>query len=209
MIDIKKNIIEYCKKLVNKNFVIGSWGNISIKKNNRIYITPSGIDYDVLKKKDISVLSVSDKKKIGGLKPSTEFLLHFKIYQKNKDINSIIHTHSKFLTALSVLKKALPILTEEQAYIFDKDIEITKYYKTGSLKLAEEASEKFKNNKGVILANHGYVGGGKTLKEAFTNCLVAEKSAEVFLAIIDSYSSEMGLNVSEISEIKNKLKERE
>jgi|SRR6056297_333925 len=207
MKDIKKNIIKYCKKLVNKNFVIGSWGNISIKKDNKIYITPSGIDYNLLNKKDISVLSIPDKKKIEGLKPSSEFLLHFKIYQKNKEINSIIHTHSKFLTALSVLRKALPVLTEEQACIFDKEIEITKYYKTGSLKLAEEASEKFKKNKGVILANHGYVGGGRTLKETFTNCLVAEKSAEVFLSIIDSYRSEMGLNKSEISEIKNKLKE--
>jgi ribulose-5-phosphate 4-epimerase/fuculose-1-phosphate aldolase len=37
---------------------------------------------------------------------------------------------------------------------------------------------------GIIMANHGAIGVGKTMKDAMTKCDIIEKSCEAYLAIL-------------------------
>ena len=58
---IKKEIIFTAKKLVDIGFNLGAEGNLSIRKNKDIYITPSGIDAYNLNDKQICVLDQTGK----------------------------------------------------------------------------------------------------------------------------------------------------
>ena len=56
--DARKSIIEIGLKLLDKNLVAGSWGNISMKIDKDTYaITPSGRPYDLLMEDDIIIVN--------------------------------------------------------------------------------------------------------------------------------------------------------
>ena len=82
---IKKEIIFTAKKLVDIGFNLGAEGNLSIRKNKDIYITPSGIDAYNLNDKQICVLDQTGKLESKN-KPSSETNLHMMLYKKRKDI---------------------------------------------------------------------------------------------------------------------------
>ena len=55
----KKKIIAVSKYLLQLKFNIGSEGNVSCRKKNEIFITPSGIKTSELKSSDISRVSLN------------------------------------------------------------------------------------------------------------------------------------------------------
>lgn len=51
----------------------------------------------------------------------------------------------------------------------------------GSRELAEHVVSSLGDQKAVLLANHGVIGIGRSLDEAFLVCQVVEKAAQIFL----------------------------
>lgn len=198
----KQKIIFYGRKLLEKDLVKGTWGNISLKEGGFVYITPSGLDYDKISENDISVVNIITDETKEGKKRSSEYLLHKMIYEVREDIKAIIHTHSPFLTAISILGDDIPPLVEDQVMIIGEKIKRVSYALAGSEELAKKVSVVFKDGlNGAMLANHGYVAGGKTLEEAFNNCLIAEKSAQIYLGIKPFYHDGMKIPEKDLKKL--------
>ena len=81
-------IIEAYKRHLDLGLNVGSEGNISVRKNDLIYITPSGIDINKIGKKHISVISL-DGFKENKIKPSSELDLHLMLYKNRAEISSL------------------------------------------------------------------------------------------------------------------------
>jgi hypothetical protein len=91
--DIKQKIIEYGKILKQSGLIIGTWGNISVRNEDRIVITPSGMDYDILKpEKVLKLLYAKELKKIENKR--------YIIVNKHKHIDDVF-----FSDKLSVVLK--------------------------------------------------------------------------------------------------------
>lgn len=178
---IKLDIIEYGKQMKGTGLVIGTWGNISFRHEDNIVITPSGIDYNKLKSEDMIVCDMEGKKLEGTKKPSTELSTHIAIYNKRNDVKAIIHTHSVYATAFAAARKNIPSVTEDAAMILVGEIHCAKYAFPGSEELATNVLEVLFNQNAVLLANHGAIGMGRTLEEAYLVCKILEKSARVYL----------------------------
>ena len=196
-------IAAYGRKLLSTGLVRGTWGNISVRRGDLVCITPSGMDYEKLRAGDIAVVDLSSGRQICGEKASSELPLHLALYRYRR-IGAVIHTHSQALSALSVLHQPVPPLTEDQAMIIGGDIPCTEYMQCGTVELADKAAELFESRNGVILANHGYAGGGRDIQEAFANCMIAEKSAAVYLDALAAGLEIYPLDPEECIELKEK-----
>ncbi len=175
--DIDNNIVEFleiCNKLYNRKYVVGSGGNVSIKLNNKIYITPTGKCLGFLNKNDIAIIDLENNKIIGN--PTSELQMHLKIYENRDDIKAIVHTHSIYSTALPIANKEIKLLTPESK-IFLKELSYVNYFKAGSIELANEVSKK--KNDVIILKNHGIVCLGKNLMEAYLKTEVMEETSKL------------------------------
>lgn len=177
----KKELIEICKKIVEKDLVAGTWGNVSAKINNEfIIITPSAISYDKLNVDNIPIVNINSLEFI-GTKPSTELNLHIAIYKNRIDVNAIIHTHSLYASIFSATHKSLPPILEEIAQICGVDVKCTKYAMAGSEELVNNTLIVLKNNNAAFLANHGAIAIGRTLKEALTCAIILEKGCKIYI----------------------------
>lgn len=181
LINEKKNeLIEICMKILEKDLVAGTWGNVSLKiDDDYIIITPSAISYDKLNTDNIPLINIHTLEYIGG-KPSTELNLHIAIYKHRKDLNAIIHTHSIYASIFACTGKPLPPILEEIAQICGQKVMCTKYAMAGSEELVKETIKLLDNSNAAFLANHGAIACGRTLKEALTCAIILEKGCKIY-----------------------------
>ena len=184
-LDIKKKIIETCLWLQEKDLVIGTWGNVSVRVDDRIILTPSRIDYKVMEPEDMVTIDLEGNVVEGFRSPTTEKEVHRNIYIARKDVGAIVHFHPKYGTAMCAQDEGIPCITEEMSQLLGGSVPITpKYVRAGEHeKLGIIAAETIGKKNAVLLRNHAPVCCGKDLDEAITCCQVVEKSALIFLSL--------------------------
>lgn len=179
IIDTKKHIIKIGKEMVRLGLVTSTWGNISVKTEDTIYVTPSGIEYEDLAPGDIVNLDLEGNVTEGIRKPTTELDLHVEIYKNRPEIKAIVHTHSLYASAYAVVRKPILPYIEDMAQVIGGQVSVAEYALPGTIKLAQNAVEALGDKGAVLLANHGVVGVGINLEEAFKACLLTEKTAQI------------------------------
>lgn len=203
----REELINYGKKMITEGLTKGTGGNLSIfnRELGLIGITPSGIAYFDIKPEDIVIIDVSTGEIVEGHRvPSSECDMHRIFYKYRDDIDAVVHTHSMFSTTISCLNIGLPPIH----YILATagvDIRCAEYATYGTVKLAKNAFEAMRDRKAALLANHGLITGGKTLKEAFSIALDVEFCAELFCRA-KSMGEPVSLSVEEMTSMMERFK---
>ena len=176
---LKKELIEYGKLAGVKNFTPGYSGNFSARYEDKILITTSGSSNGYLSEDELVLIDFNGKSLEEGKKPSSEKMLHVEFYKQRPDVNYIIHVHPVFLSSFACCKIALdePIMAENVFYF--GQIPLAEYGLPGSMDLVEKTAKYFKDYDAVLMTNHGFVVGDKTIKDAYLKLELAESYAQV------------------------------
>lgn len=177
----RKDIVEYCNKLITQGLTKGTGGNISVfnREENLMAISPSGIEYHDLTAEDIVVLDLQHNIVDGIHKPSSELSMHSIFYRKREDIDAVVHTHSRFAKTLASLRWELPAVSYLVAYA-GRNVRCAEYESFGTDELAESAYKAMIDRKAVFLANHGMLAGSNNLVNAFNIAEEIEFCAEIY-----------------------------
>lgn len=181
---IKNEVCSASQKMLEMGLVAGTWGNVSCRvDDSSMVITPSGMDYLSLHACDMVPVHLGDLRYEGELKPSVECALHAAIYQSRPDVGAIVHTHSLYACAVSVLGDEVPVILEEMAQLLAGPVSTADYAPAGTDELAANAVHALGQRDAVLLANHGAVAAGRNLKEALLAAQVIEKACRIWLEI--------------------------
>lgn len=173
--NIKLELTAYGKKLAEKGLVVGPGGNISAKSGSKVYLKASGAVFEDAKESDyIEVELLTGKQISGALHPSCELWMHLYCYEARKDIKAIVHSHPLMATMVATTARSLKPLTCEFVAIMGSDVPLIGYYPPGSKALAAAVSKAIKHHNGVLMANHGTLTVGATIKEAYYRTLSIE-----------------------------------
>ena len=112
--------------------------------------------------------------------PSVETMMHIGIYQARKNIKAVIHTHSVFASAVAVAGMDIPSILDDQVTFIGGEIKLAGHALSGSEEQVDNVIAALGNRNAVLLPNHGAVGIGKTLRDAFTVCELLEKTARIY-----------------------------
>lgn len=180
---LTQELLQTGREMLASGLVAGTWGNLSVWDEARqgFWITPSGMDYLTLTGDDLVLLDAKGRVLKGERKPSSESMLHAYIYEQRPDVKGIIHTHSVYATAHAVTGAEIPALVEDLAQIVGGAVATAAYEFPGTLELGVAAVRALGQKSAVLLANHGLVGVGPTLKEALKVCQIVEKAAHINL----------------------------
>ncbi|MDR1167973.1 MAG: class II aldolase/adducin family protein [Heliobacteriaceae bacterium] len=179
--DVKKELIKYGKLAGEKNFTPGVSGNLSARLNDKVLITTSGSANGYLDENDFALTDFEGNSLEEDKKPSSEKMLHIEFYKTRPDINYIIHVHSPYLSAFAACRIPLdePLMAENVFYF--GQIPLADYGLPSSNDLVEKTAKYFKDYSAVLMANHGVIIGGKTIKEAYLKLELAEAYAQTIL----------------------------
>ena len=175
-------VLNACREMLKSNLTVGSWGNISLRtEDGNVVITPSGTNYSKSLPEDMVITDIEGKIIDGKMKPSSERLMHYKIYKNRHDVMAIVHTHSIYSSVLSVTDDRIPPITEDTAMLLGDGVNVSKYALTGTIELADYVVEGLGSNNATIMKNHGAVSVGTDMERAIVTSQVLEKSASIFI----------------------------
>ena len=180
--NIRKELVEYGKRLVDSELTSGTGGNLSYFDSETGYmaITPSGLDFYKTKEEDIVILALDGTVIEGNRTPSSEWVMHKRIYETRKDINAIIHGHTIYASVLACLREELPA-THYMIAVAGETVRVADYASFGSKELAENAAKGMQDRNAVLLANHGIIGGSNNLRNAFNVIEEVEYCAKIYV----------------------------
>jgi L-fuculose-phosphate aldolase len=164
----RSELVACGRKLLGLGLLSATSGNISIKMpNDEVYITPSSIEYDRITNDDIVVVGLDGKVREGSRVPSSETPLHCLVYETRPEVSAIVHTHSPYATTLAIMGMRIPAVHYMIAILRTTTIEVASYATYGTPELARNVRDAFvAPAKAVLIANHGMVAVGSSLKEA-------------------------------------------
>lgn len=184
----REDVVWGVKTMCQKGYVCATGGNVSarISGTDQFIITPSSRDYETMTKHDLIIVNLDGEIISGKYKPSIETHMHRLIYLNRTDVDCIVHMHSKFSIAVASLKgmSGIPPFDFEMLGYFGGRIPFAPFRLPGTMELAETVVDSMGESMGAIMANHGAIGVGKTMKDAMIKCDIIEKSCETYLAIL-------------------------
>lgn len=185
----REEVLETARRMVEKGLVVGNSGNVSLRLPARdgrelLAITPSRRDYDLLRPEDVPVIDFDTEPVEGDLVPSVESLLHIGIYRARPKVGAVIHTHPVYASIIAVAGLEIPPILDDQVVFLGGEIKLARYAVSGSDEMVASVIEALGERNAVLLPNHGAVGAGRDLREAFTNCELLEKTAKIYFGAL-------------------------
>src|SRR5215510_14199899 len=184
--ELREQICDVAKSIFDRGLTHGSTGNISARCEDGWLLTPTGSNLGRLDPARLSKLDWTGKL-LGGDPPSKESFLHLAMYQERSRNRAVVHLHSTYSVAVSVLEEidrqdVLPPIT---AYYVMRigTLPLVPYYAPGDLKLAEAVRGYARRHHALLLANHGPVVGGSSLAAAADAVEELEATAKLYLLL--------------------------
>lgn len=159
-------------------------GNVSVRTDSGMLITPSGMAYDDILPGDIAHVSMSGGRLAGDRKPSTETPLHLAIYRARADAAAIVHCHSMAATALACAGRPIPAFHYMVAVAGGAAIECAEYATFGSDALAGNVVSALDGRRACLMAHHGQVAIGDSLEGALDLASEVETLARQYIDVL-------------------------
>lgn len=197
------NIPQLAREAISQGLLFRTWGNLSKRdKDDRssFLITPSGMGYEDMEEKDL-VRVFEDGSHEGNIKPSSESPMHLALYRRFPDINVIIHTHQPYGSALSLLKRDIPLTDSEAEKLGSNSIKISGYALPGTKKLHNNVDHvaSLSGCKAILLEMHGVIIMGEDEESALENALLVEGACKRYFEEIGAHAIKFNEDVLEIT----------
>jgi len=174
------------KSLFERGLTFGRTGNISIRDGDRILVTPTGGSLGFLHPDDLSVIDLTGRH-VEGPKPSKEAFLHAAVYRSRPAANAVVHLHSTYSVAISLLADLDPadLLPPLTAYYVMRvgSLPLVPYHAPGDQSLEPLAEKVAARHHAFLLANHGPVVAGADLAAAADAAEELEETARLYLLL--------------------------
>jgi len=177
-------LIACAQRLDALGFMPGKSGNVSLRVEGGLRITPAGLAYAALTEADLVEIGLDGAIRAKGRAPSSEWRLHAAIYAARPDVGAVVHTHSPRATALSCARRGLPPFHYMIALAGGHDIACAPYATFGTEALATSAVAALAGRRACLLANHGVVATGSTLAAAEALAREVENLAGEYLDML-------------------------
>lgn len=184
--DLKKEVVKYAQDADRSGLCKHRSGNFSLRdpQSGYVCITPTGVDREELSYHDIVIMDLDARviEAETGLRPTSESLMHLMVYKTRQDVHAVAHTHSRFATAFSILKKTIPAIVYEVANLGCKEgyIPVADYGRPGTPELADSIVKPLQISDVSLMESHGVIAVDAVLKEALLKAHYVEEMAEIY-----------------------------
>ena len=195
----RTELVEMTRRVSATGLSIGTSGNLSVRVEGGVLITPSGRDVDDLEPADICLVDVDGRQVAGELRPSSEVPMHLAVY-RSSDAKAVVHTHSPYATALSITLNELPAV-HYTINGLGGPVRVAPYATFGTPELAANIATALTDRNAAILQNHGTIATGASLRQAFERVELLEWLATLHWRALQVGSPKM-LTQDELTDVR-------
>ncbi|MBD3197204.1 MAG: hypothetical protein GF317_19275 [Candidatus Lokiarchaeota archaeon] len=180
--ELRMDVVKGAKAIFDKGLVEAGEGNVSVRNGRKkeFFITPSFNQYETLTKDEVVHMNFQGEALSSGKLPSTEAKMHTAIYKSRKKVSAVIHTHSTFATMLSIVRKGIPIIMEEQVIFLGGSVDCSSFGKAHTDDIGNAALKSLGIKNAALLANHGVIICAKSIDHAIKFAELVEKLSKMY-----------------------------
>jgi ribulose-5-phosphate 4-epimerase/fuculose-1-phosphate aldolase len=180
----RERLVSIGASLFARGLTGGSSGNLSVRTDDGILITPTNTSLGRIDPARLSVLSAAGEH-LSGDRPSKEAFLHLAMYRVRTDDHAVVHLHATNAVAVSCLSDVddddvLPALTPYFVMRVGK-VPRLPYFAPGDPAAEPAVLAAARRHRAVLLANHGPVLGAATPEAAADAIEELEETARLYL----------------------------
>lgn len=169
------------RRIAQSELVVGPGGNLSVRHNGMMFITPSGYSFESVTRDEFVCIDIASGDRVyGDLKPSSEMQMHLACHRTRPDLRCVLHTHPPYSVAVgTTLGEIPPTMAEFPVHI--PNLAYLGYITPTTKELADAVGERMAQTDTVFLKKHGVVVMGRTLQEVYDRTLIIEESARIYV----------------------------
>ena len=181
--EVRKEVIDYCRKLYGGGFLPGIDGNISMRiDENTVVITPSGVCKGTVTEDELVTMTLGGEVVSGYKKPSCETPMHLTAYIHRPEVNAVIHAHSPNIIAFAMAGKHIDTQCAPFTYEHIGEVCDVSFGTPGSAGLHDGVTAAVKKGyKAIVLQSHGSMVLGVDMLDAFVNTDLLEAYAGMLI----------------------------
>ena len=180
LVALRRALVSFYRALAEHGMNTGSSGNVSVRTQDGMLITPSGCSAEALAAEAIVAVGL-DGAVTGDAVPSSEWSMHASIYAAFPEAEWIAHKHADACTALACLNEALPAFHYMVAGFGGDDVRCAPYATFGTPLLARAAVEAMQQRTACLLANHGMIVHGRSADDTLNRAVLLETLCRQYL----------------------------
>ncbi|MBN2802679.1 MAG: L-fuculose-phosphate aldolase [Deltaproteobacteria bacterium] len=180
---LSEQIIETCLLMEAKGLNQGTSGNVSVRYETGMLITPTGVAYEHMNVDDIVFVDI-DETFEERKSPSSEYKFHLACYKSRNDINAVVHNHAVNATAVSILNKNIPAVHYMVAATGKNYVPCVPYATFGTEELSMYVEQGIKESKAILLQHHGMIAAEVNLEKALWLAVEIETLAKMYLKLL-------------------------
>jgi L-fuculose-phosphate aldolase len=177
---------------------------VSARNASNWLVTPSGVPADELSAEAMVTMGF-DGLVLGAGKPSSEWRFHRDILLTRPEVGGIVHTHSRFATALACLHREIPAFHYMIAMAGGDSVRCAPYALFGTQDLSEHALKALSGRKACLLGNHGMIALGADLADALALAVEVESLCEQYWSALQLGEPKL-LSAEQMTEVIEKFK---
>ena len=174
----RERVAEAGRRLAAEGLVLGTAGNVSTRRADRIAVTPTGAQLAELEPDQVTVVDLEGRVVDGDLEPTSELQLHLGVYRRFES-GGVVHTHSPMATAIACVLDELPCV-HYGMLMLGGAVPVAPYATFGTRELAGSVLDALEGRTAALMANHGAITHGPDLDTAVELSLLLEWASTVY-----------------------------
>ncbi|WP_299949478.1 class II aldolase/adducin family protein [uncultured Ruegeria sp.] len=162
----RQAIIDHCLLMNSSGLNQGTSGNISIRHDDGMLISPTSIPYSDLTPDKIASVHL-DGRAEGPIAPSSEWRFHRDVFVARPEVNAIVHAHPTYCTVLAIHGREIPSVHYMMAIFGGPNVRCAPYAIYGSQDLSDHAVTALEDRHACLLEHHGSIALGRDIAQAY------------------------------------------
>jgi L-fuculose-phosphate aldolase len=178
MLDRERELVAAsARRLAELGLTLGTAGNVSLRAEDRLLVTPTGAVLERVRTDEISVVDL-DGRPVHGPPPTSELALHVGAHRRF-DPGAVVHSHAPVATALASVLDELPAIHYQMVEL-GGSVRVARYATFGTRELAEVTLDAMDGRTAVLMSNHGTLTVGDDLDQAVDRAALLEWAATLY-----------------------------
>jgi L-fuculose-phosphate aldolase len=175
----RQSIIDACLRMNSLGINQGTSGNISLRHDRGMLITPTGTPYETMQPPQIVFMKLDGSVETNQ-RPSSEWRFHRDILKARPEVNAVVHAHPPYATILAIMGIAIPAVHYMIACAGGETIRCAPYATFGTEELSQHAVAALEDRSACLLAHHGMIAVGPSLDKAMWLAVEVETLARQY-----------------------------
>lgn len=199
----RQSIIDACRSMNALGINQGTSGNISLRHDTGLLITPTSIPYEIMQPEQIVFMGL-DGAFDPAQRPSSEWRFHLDILNARPEVNAVVHAHPTCSTILAIMGLEIPPIHYMIACAGGDTIRCAPYATFGTQELSQHAVRALEDRLACLLEHHGMIAVGPSLSKAMWLAVEVETLARQYHGCLQIGTPRL-LPKAEIENVRGKI----